>query len=73
MTVKLEKQDNISGDASLANQGFGRLSATQPPAFDPASDRAAACSHFEQNGYVVLSACLDASEIGHGHCLARHE
>ena len=62
MKVQFEPQANVSGDPGRATQGFGRLSAEPPPAFDPARDADAACAHFERFGFVVLSDCLTAAE-----------
>ena len=39
MAVKLELQENLSGDADLASQGFGRTSPTPAPGFDPTSQK----------------------------------
>jgi hypothetical protein len=65
MTVRLEPQKNISGDAKVATQGFGRVSRQAPPAFDPARDIDAACAFFEAHGFVVLADCLDVGELAH--------
>ena len=64
MTIKLEQQENISGDAAVAKQGFARRTA---PAslFDPALERDEACAFFSEQGFVVLSHCLDRSELDH--------
>ena len=64
-SIKMEYQQNLSGDRSLAAQGFGRLATSAPPKFDPARDRDAACAFFEENGFVVLSDCLNGDEIRH--------
>ena len=63
MTVLLEPQKNTSGDPKRARQGFGRLRRAPTPTFDPARDIDAAHAHFERNGFVVLTGCLDAAEI----------
>jgi len=63
--VRLQPQQNLSGDASRAAQGFGRVSAVAPPGFDPHREIDAACTYFETHGFVVLTDCLDASELGH--------
>ncbi len=65
MGVKLELQENISGDADLAPQGFGRVSPTPAPGFDPEAERDAACEYFEANGFVVLNGCLNPAEVAH--------
>jgi ectoine hydroxylase-related dioxygenase (phytanoyl-CoA dioxygenase family) len=61
--VRLTPQENRSGDASLAAQGFGRLRQEPTPAFDPAREADAACDYFAQHGFVVLSDCLSADEV----------
>lgn len=61
--VELIKQENLAGDARIAAQGFGRISNMRPPSFDPEQDRAAACSYFADNGFVVLKSCLSAAEL----------
>ena len=67
MKVQFEPQENVSGDPGRAAQGFGRLSAEPPPAFDPGRDADAACAYFERFGFVVLSECLTAAEIAQLH------
>lgn len=64
MSIKLEKQENISGDATLARQGFGRVVAPAP-LFDPVSEQGPACDFFAEQGFVVLARCLDRSELAH--------
>jgi hypothetical protein len=61
--VRFEPQANSSGDASLARQGFGRVTREPVATFDPERDMDAACDFFEGNGFVVLSGCLDAGEL----------
>jgi ectoine hydroxylase-related dioxygenase (phytanoyl-CoA dioxygenase family) len=61
--VQLQPQANLSGDATLATQGFGRVSREQPPTFDPVAEIDAAADFFNRHGYVVLSNCLDAAEL----------
>jgi len=65
MKVQLQRQENRSGDPQRATQGFGRVSAERPPAFDPAADIDAACDFFEAHGFVVLAGCLTAAELAH--------
>lgn len=65
MKVMLEQQVNRSGDAAVATQGFGRVSAQRPPNFDPGRELEAAAAFFEEHGYVVLSACLSEAEVRH--------
>jgi hypothetical protein len=63
MKVQLQPQANLSGDAAVAAQGFGRVSREPVPAFDPAAGLDAACAFFADHGFVVLSGCLDAAEL----------
>ena len=63
--VELVKQENLAGDPDVAAQGFGRVAAARPPAFDPAAERQAARDFFEGNGFVVLKDCLTAKELAH--------
>ena len=65
MVVKLEKHENVSGNPELASQGFGRISRTSPPEFDPAFDTDEACCHFNEFGFVVLKGCLSERELAH--------
>lgn len=65
VSVRLEPQTNSSGDASIAAQGFGRVSREPAPAFDPERDIDAAYAFFAQHGYVVLSNCLSEGELGY--------
>ena len=62
--VRLAAQENRSGDAGLAAQGFGRVT-VPAPLFDPLDDAPAACAFFETHGYVVLANCLDTAELEH--------
>ncbi|MEM7020032.1 MAG: phytanoyl-CoA dioxygenase family protein [Pseudomonadota bacterium] len=63
--VKLKQQKNLSGDPTLATQGFGKISTTRPPMFDPAQAHDAAYDFFSEHGFAVLSECLDDSELAH--------
>jgi hypothetical protein len=65
MSIKLEKQKNLSGDPALADQGFGRVASEPPPMFDPGHELDAACEFFTDNGYLILSNCLNEKEITH--------
>ncbi len=65
MKVELIQEPNRSGDPTLANQGFGRVSRETPPAFDPQKNLDQACQHFVAHGYVVLSGCLNGNELAH--------
>ncbi|HLK24180.1 MAG TPA: phytanoyl-CoA dioxygenase family protein [Caulobacteraceae bacterium] len=67
MTTKLQfqRQPNVSGDAAVATQGFGRVSREPVQAFDPERDIDQACAFFEAHGYAMLSACLSAAELAH--------
>jgi hypothetical protein len=70
MNVRFELQPNVSGDAAVAKQGFGRVDRSPAPAFDPTGEIDAACDFFGEHGYVVLSASLDAAELAflNGFC-----
>ena len=63
--VQLVRQQNLSGDAKRAPQGFGKVSRVQPPAFDPRTEADEACAFFEAHGFAVLANCLDATELAH--------
>ena len=63
--LRLEPQENTSGDPARARQGYGRVSREMPPAWDPARDVDAACAFFSENGFAVLTSCLDAAELAH--------
>jgi len=65
MKLKLRQQENLSGDKQVATQGFGRIVTGQQPRFDPEEDFDVAYRFFEENGFVVLSACLASDEIAH--------
>ena len=62
MSIRLEPQENRSGDPSEA-QGFGRVRVAPPPTFDPREAPAQAVAHFAAEGFVVLRDCLHADEI----------
>lgn len=64
MNVKLEQQENKAGDASAADQGFGRLVSPATP-FDPMIERDQAIEFFRDQGFVVLSNCLTEEELTH--------
>jgi Phytanoyl-CoA dioxygenase (PhyH) len=63
--VKFETQANVSGDATFAPQGFGRVSREPVKTFDPERDIDAAYEFFARHGYVVLSGCLNEAELDH--------
>ena len=63
MPIKLQQQENLAGAASQAAQGFGRISKTPPPAFDPQNEQHAACTYFAENGFVVLKNCLNTADL----------
>ena len=65
MVVKLEKHENVSGNANLADQGFGRISKIPPPEFDPFREKDAAYLYFSEHGFVVLKGCLNEKEVTH--------
>jgi len=50
MNVRFELQPNVSGDAAVAKQGFGRVDRSPAPAFDPAGEIDAAYDFFERHG-----------------------
>jgi len=63
MTVTFTKQPNTSGDADLAEQGFGRRAKTDAPLFQHAHQAEDAISFFTEQGYVVLTDCLNDQEL----------
>lgn len=63
--VKLTQQENLTGDKDSAAQGFGRITSEVAPAFDTVKDADAAYRFFADNGFLVLSGCLDRAEITH--------
>lgn len=62
MDIKLEKQDNKSGDSDLAPQGFGRVDPAWLRTFEK-TELDEAYDHFEENGFVVVGGCLDVEEV----------
>ena len=65
MNIKFQREENISGDPDLSNQGFGRITKDQPPKYDPKTELKNACGYFRKNGYTVLKHCLNNTEINH--------
>jgi hypothetical protein len=65
VNVRLERQDNQSGDPAVADQGFGAIATDQQRSFDPTLERDEASAFFNENGYVVLRECLDDREVRH--------
>lgn len=65
MEIKLNKQENLSGDSKIAEQGFGQVSVGPMKAFDPSRQLTEAGLFFSEHGYVVLSGCLKESELAH--------
>ena len=63
MSVKLKQQENESGDPTLANQGFGRVSRQAPPKFNPVTQQQAAYDYFAENGFVLLENSLSQKEV----------
>lgn len=61
--IKLERQENQSGDPEIATQGFGRISSKPLPVFNPIVELDAAGEYFENYGVVVLEDCLDVAEL----------
>jgi hypothetical protein len=62
--VKLIPQENVSGDAARAKQGFGRVSERPPPVFRP-DEVEAAYAYFADTGFVVVGWCLSQTELAH--------
>ena len=65
MEIKLNQQENKSGDEDVAAQGFGRISRRDHPTFDPANESQAAYDFFAEQGFLVLNDCLNSSEVAH--------
>ena len=64
MVVRLNQQENKSGDADLANQGFGRVNlGAKLKHYDPFNELENAALFFEENGFVVLRNCLSQQEL----------
>ena len=63
--IKIERQENQSGDPEIATQGFGRISSTPMPVFNPIAEFDAAGEYFESYGVVVLEDCLDVAELSY--------
>ncbi len=62
MEIKLRLEENKSGDAAVAGQGFGRISETAAPRFKPAQVDEI-YDFFATNGYVVIENCLSDEEV----------
>lgn len=62
--VRLEKQQNRSGDPQRADQGFGRIAEEPPPHF-AGTDLDGIYAFFARNGYVVIAGCLSSGELAH--------
>jgi len=65
VSLKFKKDENLSGNLNAENQGFGRLDTSPITHFDPQTARDDACQFFEENGFVVLSQCLNNQELEH--------
>ena len=65
MEIKLKRQKNISGNAKVADQGFGRISVSGSQQFNTENEAEAELAYqfFVLNGFVVLRNCLNQSEI----------
>ena len=64
-TIKFIQQENESGDQALATQGFGRVSETPAPTFNPTTEIDDAISLFSEHGFAVLRGCLSENELAH--------
>ena len=51
MNIQFQREENISGDPDLSNQGFGRIAKDQPPKHDPKTELKNACEYFTKNGF----------------------
>jgi len=65
VSLKFKKDENLSGNPNAANQDFGRLETSPITHFDPQAARDDACQFFEENGFVVLSQCLNNQALEH--------
>ena len=64
-TIKYEKlENNASGDAALASQGFGRVSTTQPEKFRP-DQIDEIVEFFNREGYAVILGAFSQEEVDH--------
>jgi hypothetical protein len=63
MPISLVPQQNESGDALLAAQGFGRLSEEPAPTFSADADTKAVATFFAEYGYAVIDRALTPIEI----------
>ena len=63
VTLKVTREENVSGDGTVASQGFGRIDAGFAVHFEPEGQRDAAVAFFEMHGFVVLDDCLSLDEI----------
>ncbi len=62
MSIQYQPQDNDSGDATLAPQGFGKVDASWLRTFDK-GELDAAYAFFAEYGFVVLRDCLKQTEL----------
>ena len=51
MNIKFQREENISGDPDLSNQGFGRIAKDPPPKFDPKTELKNACEYFKKTSF----------------------
>ncbi len=65
VSIQLELQENLSGDPTVAAQGFGRVVEGAAPLFSPTEELQEACAYFVENGFVILRECLNAGEVAH--------
>ena len=62
--IRIERQQNRSGAAALADQGFGRVATENAPQFDR-TDITGVYDFFAENGFVVIAECLSERELEH--------
>ena len=62
--IQIERQENRTGDAALADQGFGRVARQNPPQFAGA-DVERIHEFFAENGFAVIGNCLSREELEH--------
>ena len=62
--IRIERQDNRTGDPKLADQGFGRRAKENPPLHSSAAVEDIH-TFFAEHGFAVINDCLSADEIEH--------
>ena len=63
--IKLNRQENLSGDSRIAEQGFGKVASGPTETFDPVGQLSEALVFFSEYGYVALTGCLNEAELAH--------